>query len=173
VNDRTEFNKKCEEILNFIDIYGVIRCCQLDKFFLGSKKNIEYLLKNKRLYKSSDGVYISTSVEMCPDKAMVAALGVLSDIMDKVKTHSKAEAPAQISFLTCNGEYYEILYVAYGMESMTIAAYELHQKTEAYTDTIKRIVIVEDKSQMDKLRILGAVRFALIETDGRLSYYKI
>ena len=59
------------------------------------------------------------------------------------------------------------------MESMIIAAYELHQKTEAYTDTIKRIVIVEDKSQMDKLRILGAVRFALIETDGRLSYYKI
>ena len=176
MNERNEFIKKCEEILDFTDTYGVLKYEHLDKFFPGSKKIIDYLIKNQRLSKTADGVYISTDQDPRPDKCLIASLCVLTDVLDKVKTHARAESPAQLSFLTHSGDYYEIIYVGYGMEAMTAAAFDTRltakQRSKNYADTIKRMVIVEDKSQMERLQIPGTMRFALVQPDGSLSYYK-
>ena len=181
MNERIEFNRKSEEILDFVDIYGVMRCCQLDKFFPANRKNIDYLIKSKRLYVSSDGIYVGSIEDIRhgirPDKAMIAALRVLADVIEKVKAHSRAAPPVQISFLTHSGDYYEIIYVTYGMEAMIAAAFGIMQSASqqraGHADTTKRIIIVEDERQMRRLRMPGVVRFALVGPDERLTYYRV
>lgn len=174
--ERTEFIKMGEEILDFVDVYGMFRHEHLEKFFPESNKIVSYLLKNGRLHKSLDGIYISTAPDACPDKCLVAALGVLVDVIEKVQSHARATAPAQISFVTHSGDFYEIIYVGYGMEAMVSASYDTQlaakQRSEDYEDTAKRMVIVEDKSQMERLQLPGITRFALIQPDGSLSYFK-
>jgi len=173
MRDRTAFNEKAEEILSFFDAYGVLRCEHLEKFFPGSKRTVNYLIKKERLHKSTDGNFIGTEENPRPDKCLVAALGVLADILDKVQSHVRATAPAQISFLTHFGDYYEILYVSYGMETViTASAQHTAQNTDDHAVAIKRMVIVEDKSQMTRLQLSGIMRFALTHPDGSLSYFK-
>ena len=176
MNDRTDFNNKAEKVLDFIDTYGVVRYTHLEKCFPGSKKAISYLIKNRRLYKTADDIYISADQNLRPDKCLIAAIGVLSDVFDKVKAHARATSPAQVSFTTKNDDYYEIIYVGHGAEAMTVAFFETQftamQRSSDYADTTKRMVIVEDKSQMERLYIPETVRFALISPDGSLSYFK-
>jgi len=176
MNGRAEFNLKGEEILDFIDTYGVLKYEYIDKFFPQSNKILSYLIKNRRLHKSADGIYISADHDSQPMKSVITALGVLADIFEKVQTHTRATAPAQISFITHSGDYYEILYVGYGMEAMITASYETQlaakQRLKDYADITKRIAIIEDKNQMTRLPIPGIVRFALIQPNGNLSYFK-
>ena len=176
MSERTEFNKQGEEILDFFDNYSVLRHEHLEKFFPRSKKVISYLVKNQRLYKSSNGVYISTDQDTRPDKCLIASLGVLADIYEKVQSHVRATAPVQISFITYTNDYYEIIYVGYGMDAMVIASFETQlaarKHDNSHAETAKRIIIVEDASQMKRLRIPGTTRFALVLPDGSLTYYR-
>ena len=175
MNERSEFIKKGEEILSFVDDYNILRHEYLNMFFPGSGKIVNYLLKTGRLYRSLDGFYISTDKKTTPDKCLIAALGVLADLSGKVKTHARAAAPAQIAFTTHSGDFYEIIYVGFGMELMMAASFEMQAAIERpndYVGTIKRIIIVEDKSQMESLQIPGITRFALVSPDGSLSYFK-
>jgi len=176
IRDRTDFNRKAEDILDFMDTYGMIRYIHLDKFFPKDKKVIKYLIKHQRLFISFDGTHISIDEDLRPDKTLTAALGVLSDVLEKVKAYSKASPPAQLSFVTHSGDYYEVIYVAYGMEAMVSSTFELQQaaqrNSENYVDFTKRMVIVEDKSQMLRLKIPATVRFALVEPRGNLTYFK-
>ena len=175
--DKTnEFREKAERILDFIETYGVLKYAQLEKFFPDSRKNFDYLVKNKRLFKIEDGSYISTDLELRPDKTIIAALSVLGDVLSKVKMYSRAIPPAQVSFITYDGEYYEIIYVAHGMEAMITAAFDTQlaarKRNQTNEDNAKRMIIVEDKAQMQRLRIPGTMRFALVQPDGSLTYYK-
>jgi len=176
LNNRIDFNRKAEEILSFIDTYEVLSRKQLNKFFPSSDKIIDYLIKNKRLHKSADGIYISTNKHPRSDKALIASVNVLADLLEKVKIHSRAIAPAQVSFLTHGNDYYEIVYVGYGTESMVMALFETQLNAKRhlndYTDFTKRMVIVEDKKQMERLQIPRTKRFALVQPDGSLSYFK-
>ena len=176
MSDRADFSSKGEEILDFFDAYGVLRHEHLEKFFPDSKKIVGYLIKNKRLYKSPDGIYISSERGSRPDKCLISALGVLADVFDKVKSHTMATAPIQISFITHNGDYFEVIYVGYGMEAMVTAAFETQQNAtkqdKDYTDNTKRMVIIEDTGQMDRLQIPKTMRFALVQPNGSLTYYK-
>jgi len=176
MNDRAVFTEKAEAILDFVDVYRVLKYSHLEKFFPDDKKIVEYLVKHRRLSVSPDGVYISTDEEARTDKTLMAALSVLSDIFEKVKTHTKAVPPAQISFLTHNGDYYEIIYVGYGMEAMVRASFETRlaakMRNENHADITKRMVIVENADQMERLHIPGTTRFALVQPDGSLTYYR-
>jgi len=171
-----EFIKRGEEILDFLDVYGVLRHEYKEKFFPGSRRIITYLIKNKRLYSSTDGIYIGTDPTPRSDKRMCAALGVLAGVYDKVKCHAKTNEPALVSFVTHAGDYFEIIYVGYGMGSMVTATLEAQLAAGTQNETshnrLKRIVIIEDKGQMKGLQIPQTTRFALVSSDGSLSYFK-
>jgi hypothetical protein len=66
--ERAEFILKCEEILDFVDVYSVLRHEHLEKFFPYSEKVVKYLLKNQRLRKSIDGIHIVANQDSRPDK---------------------------------------------------------------------------------------------------------
>jgi len=171
-----DFIKRAEDILDFFAVYEVLRVEVIEKFFPQSKKIFDYLIKNRRLHKSPDETYISTDPETLPDKCLIAALSVLADVFDKVKIYSRTTAPAQISFVTYSGEYYEIIYVSYGMEAMVTATLEAQLAVRGLSDNniadIKRIVIVEDRNSMDRLSIPQTTRYALVLTNGSLAYFR-
>jgi len=171
-----EFIKRGEEILDFIDAYGALRTQRIEKFFPNSRKIVDYLIKNKRLYQSPDGIYIGTDQTIHPDKRIIAALGVLADIFHNVKNHAKVTSPAQISFITHAGDYYEIIYVGYGMEALVTATIEpglvTKNQGEINIEGVKRIIIIEDKNQMDRLLIPQTTRYALVLPDGSLTYFR-
>jgi hypothetical protein len=172
----SDFIKKGEEILDFIDAYETLRQEQLEKFFPNSGKIVGYLVKTGRLFISPDKIFLSTDEKPRPDKCLIAALGVLADLSGKVKNHARAAAPVQIAFTTHSGDFYEIIYVGLGMEAIMTASLGMQDaasgRDKDYVDTTKRIVIVEDKSQMERLLIPGIARFALVQPDGNLSYFK-
>lgn len=176
MSERMEFNKKGEEVLEFLDIYGAVRLRYMERLFPNSDKIISYLIKNQRLFIISDESYISTDPGHRPDKCLTAALGVLADVLERVQGYTKATPPAQISFVTHSGDYYEIIYVGYGMEAMVTAALETQlaakKLNQVKTDTAKRMIIVEDIHQIERLNIKGTTRFALVKPDGSLNYYK-
>jgi hypothetical protein len=167
-----EFSKQGEAILNFVDTYGVLRQEHLEKIFPGSGKIVNYLIKNRRLFRSQDGIYLSEDEKTRPDKCLIAALGVLADLSDKVQSHVRTAPPAQISFLTHSGDFYEIIYVGLGMEMITAASFEMQAAAKQKDYGAKRIVIVEAQSQMERLQIPGIARFALVQPDGSLSYFR-
>ena len=167
-----KFENRTKEILNLVDEYEVIKYDQLMKIFPGRARALEALIKKNRLYRSPGGEYICARLvgkerTRRPDKALIAALGVLGDFIStgQVYYHTKADHPAQISFVTTKGSYYEIIYVTFGHEIMANAVYK-----EKPVDEVKRIVIIEDVSQNKKLKIPGAVRFALVMPNGNIEY---
>jgi len=174
--NRPQFNETAETILGFMDAYRVLKYSQLEKFFPEAEKVVEYLIRCERLYMSANNAYISVEEEPKPDKALLAALGVLGDIFEKVQKHAKAVPPVQISFLTNSNEYYEIIYVAHGMEALVTASFEAQlaakKRDKKHLYITKRMVIVEDINQMERLNIPGTMRYALVLPDGSLSYYK-
>ena len=175
MSERIEFNEKGKDILDFLDVYGMLKCEHVERFFPRSNKVVSYLIKSQRLFESPDKIYIRSDWNARLDKCLIAALGVLADVIGKVQSHGRATAPAQISFFTYSGDYYEIVYVGYGMEAMITASFETQlamTQRNGCTDTTKRMVIVEDKSQMTRLSFPGITRFALIQPDGSLSYFK-
>jgi len=55
------------------------------------------------------------------NKGMIAALSILCAAIDGVVTHTTAEFPALISFLSKSGGVYEIMYVRHGNEAGVLA----------------------------------------------------
>jgi len=172
--------------LDFLDLYDGLKYAHLEKFFPNSRKIVNYLLKNNRVYMTQGDTFISTDPNFSRDKTLIAALNVLGDIYEKVRSHARATSPAQLSFFTHNGDYYEIIYVGYGLDAMIMASFEVQRtlveqalehgdlgiNLGRHPDAVKRMVIVEDKNQMSRLKIPNITRFALVEPDGSLTYFK-
>ena len=173
---RPEFKERAEAVLDFMDTYEVVTSNQLNKFFPGDEKAIDYLIRCGKLHISTDESQISNDSEPRLNKPLIAALGILADIFEKVQAHARAAPPVQISFLTHNNDYYEIIYVGYGLEAMVTASFEARNtakvREKGHIYPTKRMVIVEDINQMERLLIPGTVRFAHVQPDGRLVYYK-
>lgn len=80
--------------------------------------------------------------------------------------HTVGEFPAAI-LCSANGELYEIVPIPQGKETMICQLLRQPQK-----DAGKRIVVVEDTSQIELLDIPQAAGFCTIAEDGTVSYYK-
>jgi len=168
---------EAEAVLDFIESCDMVKIEQLTKLYpeYNIDKITRFLINRKRVHMSSDGEYlhgtpVGTTDEPRPNKALIATLGVLSDVMSKVKFHAKAPPPAQISFLAHSGELYEIVYVGYGLEAMVSSMYGSLQNVNP--EEVRRIVVLEDKSQIEKIkeRIPNIMRFALVKPNGGYDY---
>ena len=168
---REEFNKLGNDIMDTMDVYGVMAQTQLERMFPGSDKVLSYLTKNKRLNTSVDGLYLGQDETVVPNKARIAAINVLLDVLSKTKYHTVGTLPIQIIFTTVSGDYYEIVYVEQGKEAIVAAMFKslgIEHGTEEHT---KRIAIIEDIRQVEKVKtdIPNIVRFALAK--GNLFEY--
>jgi len=188
MDKRRGFDNLNEQILDFVtNGGGCVRRAHIERVFPFKDKegniisnhnpsrNINYLLKNRRLYQE-EGDLLSDKGGTKPQPAMYAAVCVLCGAFDNVESYSFAAYPAQINFVTKKTEMYEIIYVRYGDEAGIQASISVHEqrrpKNNFPISKAKRMVIVEDLSQIEKLQIPGTARYAMMQPNGEMDYFK-
>ena len=165
---RDDFNKKGNAIMDTMDMYGMMKRSQLEAMFPGHEKIINYLIKNKRLLPLVGGAYIGQDETAEPNKYLITTIGVLIDVISKVTYHTTGNFPVQVIFTTIGGDYYEIIYAEQGNEALIAAAFKTQGVEHGIHDTTKRLVIIEDMAQIEKVKcaIPNIVRFVLANDDG-------
>ena len=173
VDNKEQFDTQNEKILGFLLEYGsVVRRKHLERIFPYSNRNINYLMKRKRLYMLEDDL-LGDAANLKPNKEMLAALTVLCDLYDKIASYHRADYPAQINFTTLEGAFYEVVYVAVRnevdiMANLSMQAESNHEDAEA----LRRVIIIEHPDQRLRIQIDSWARFVLANEDGSLEYLK-
>ena len=165
------YQREAAEMLHNISLYPGLTENQLCRFFpekeATAKVLLAHTLKEGRVYRDENGrYYANQEVQNGADKDLSRCIWVLLDFIDQVEYHTVGEFPAAI-LCFANGDLYEIVPIPQGKETMICQLLRQPQK-----DADKRIVVVEDTSQIELLDIPQAAGFCTIAEDGTVSYYK-
>lgn len=165
------YQREAAEMLHNISLYPGLTEEQLCRFFpekeAAAKTLLAHMLKEGRVYCGKNGrYYANQEAQSDADKDLSRCVWVLLDFIDQVEYHTVAEFPAAI-LCFANGELYEIVPIPQGKETMICQLLRQPQK-----DADKRIVVVEDTSQIELLDIPQVAGFCTVAEDGTVSYYK-
>lgn len=165
------YQREAAEMLHNISLYPGLTEEQLCRFFpekeATAKTLLAHMLKEGRVYRAENcRYYANQEARNNADKDLSRCVWVLLDFIDQVEYHTVAEFPAAI-LCFANGELYEIVPIPQGKETMICQLLHKPQK-----DAGKRIVVVEDTSQIELLDIPQVAGFCTVAEDGTVSYYK-
>jgi len=167
------YAKEAAELIRSVTMYKSLLATQIYRMFPGKESSIRNLLgvltKQHRLVYNPDTEHISASEE-CEnetDNGMISAFWVLLDFYENVDFHSISEYPVKLSFFS-EDEFFEVIYATPGNEALMS-----HALSTSEDEVGKRIVIVEDTSQMAKLRFPSIACFCMITPEGVVDYYKL
>ena len=165
------YQREAAEMLHDISLYPGLTEEQLCRFFpekeATAKVLLAHMLKEGRIFCAENcRYYANQEAQNAADKDLSRCVWVLLDFMDQVEYRTVGEFPAAI-LCFANGELYEIVPIPQGKETMICQLLRRPQK-----DTGKRIVVVEDTSQIELLDIPQAAGFCTVAEDGAVSYYK-
>ena len=158
-------------MLHNISLYPGLTEGQLCRFFhekeATAKVLLVHMLKEGRVFCAENGrYYANQEAQNGADKDLSRCVWVLLDFIDQVEYHTVGKFPAAI-LCFANGELYEVVPIPQGKETMICQLLRQPQK-----DAGKRIVVVEDTSQIEMLDIPQAAGFCTVAEDGTVSYYK-
>ena len=165
------YQREATEMLHNISLYPGLTEDQLCRFFpekeAATKALLAHMLKEGRVFCTGNGrYYANKEARNGADKDLSRCVWVLLDFIDQVEYHTVGEFPAAI-LCFANGELYEIVPIPQGKEIMICQLLRQPQK-----DAGKRIVVVEDTSQIELLDIPHVAGFCTVAEDGTVSYYK-
>ena len=165
------YQREASEMLHNISLYPSLTEEQLCRFFpekeATAKTLLAHMLKEGRVYSAENGrYYANQKARSSADKDLSRCVWVLLDFINQVEYHTVGEFPAAI-LCSANGELYEIVPIPQGKEAMICQLLRQPQK-----DTGKRIVVVEDTTQIEMLDITHVAGFCTVAEDGTVSYYK-
>lgn len=165
------YQREAAEMLHNISLYPGLTENQLCRFFpekeATAKVLLAHMLKEGRVFCDRNGCYYTNQeAQNGADKDLSHCVWVLLDFIDQVEYHTVGEFPASI-LCFANGELYEIVPISQGKETMICQLLRQPQK-----DVGKRIVVVEDTSQIELLNIPQVAGFCTVAEDGTVSYYK-
>lgn len=164
------YGQEAAEILRIINLYPGLYEQQLCRFFPGKEDKVMTLLshlkKQGRLTCDDSGSLFPYGKEAAGTSThLLRSVWVLLDFIDRVEFHSASEFPVTILFFA-DGELYEIIPVAFGQEALVTHA--LLPGKEAG----RRIVLVEEPSQIQHLNFPGICGFCTADSSGQIHYYK-
>lgn len=165
------YQREATEMLHNISLYPGLTEEQHCRFFpekeATAKTLLAHMLKEGRVFRDRNGrYYANQEVQNGADKDLSRCVWVLLDFINQVEYHTVGEFPAAI-LCFANGDLYEIVPIPQGKETMICQLLRQPQK-----DAGKRIVVVDDTSQIELLDIPQAAGFCTIAEDGTVSYYK-
>lgn len=159
-------------VVSEISMYSGILEQQLLRLHPGkesqTKNLLRYLQHQGRIKKDyRDSYYPASSTLKSDREAVIRQLWVLLDFIPDVEYHSVSDYPVAITFFT-RGEEYQIIHVAEGNEAL-VNAVIAHQKNIV----AKRLVLVDDPTQIPLLIFPGIIGYCTSTTDGQVQYYKL
>lgn len=164
------YSREAFSLLRDITTYHHIRYGQLLRLYPNKKEKIDnllaYLVRQRRIFYDLERDIYHDGNDIPLDPGMLASLWILADFIDRIDFHSAADFPSKLIFVT-ESDVYETVYVAAGQEALIE-----HALSETAEESGKRIVIVEDVSQIPMLHISDAIAFCTIAPDGAIQYYK-
>jgi len=167
------YAKEAAELVRSVTMYKSLLATQIYRMFSGKEASIRNLLgvltKQQRLVYNPETERISASEECANevDNGLIAAFWVLLDFYENVDFHSVSEYPVKLSFFS-EDEFFEVIYATPGNEALISHALSTNAEEAG-----KRIVIVEDTSQMAKLHFPSIACFCMITPEGVVDYYKL
>ena len=165
------YRQEAASLLRDISTYQCIIGKQWKRLYPGKEDKIErlleYLVKQGRMfyYEYKDTYFLTCETK--PEREMLAALWVLSDFGDKCEYHSTDAYPSKIVFFA-DDETYEIVYVPIGREVLILHAIRMRNDD----DCGKKILIVEDASQIEKIDLEDTIFCTVDMETGVIQYYK-
>lgn len=166
------YEKEASQLLQIISTYKALKSKQVYAFFQDREKVIEQLLKKyikqKRIYYDDSLDLITYSANYKENKEIINSVWVLLDFIENIEFHTIADYPATICFFTKN-EVYEIVFVGYEKETIINFAF-----TKSITDfPSKKIMLVEDKSQIPRLKVDNIAGYCTVDENGKVNYYQL
>ena len=165
------YRQEAASLLRDVTTYHCAKGEQLKRLYPGQEDKIEhllgYLVKQGRIFYRTDKDTYYDHPGMETDTEMIAALWVLADFGDKYEYHSTDTYPSKVVFFA-DGETYEIVYVPWDKESLILHAMKMRNDG----DSGKKILIVEDTSQMEKIDLEDVIFCTVDMETGEIQYYK-
>lgn len=164
------YSQDAASILRDVTMYRALQEQQLLKLYPGKQAQVKnllsYLVRQGRLFLHDSGLYTAEREPAEVDHGLLAALWVLVDLIDQVDYHSTCDYPGKIIFFS-NDEVYEIVYVAYGQE--TLISHVLEEDMESPPNYI---VLVDKPEQIYGITIPNISGFCTVSPDGAVEYFK-
>ena len=164
------YSGEASELLRVVSEYKTLPAEQVLKLFPGREDKIRTLIYNlrqqRRIWASRDGRTLMAAENIEADAGTLKAFRVLLDFIDRVEYHSAGSFPVTLSFFS-DAELYEVVYVTPEQEALIC-----HSLSGQTGENGKRIVIVEDAGQIEKLNIPGTVGFCTVSDKGAIQYYQ-
>ncbi len=138
------YGREATFLLRDITLYHHLYRQQLLRMYPGKEdkivKTLSHLTHTGRIqYDHSRDLYRDHTDEPI-DRARLAALWVLTDLIDRVEYHSATDFPAQLVFLA-NGELYEVITIPSGKETLIAQALSTAKDTDSRGDTIDQTLL--------------------------------
>ena len=167
---RNDLYKEAAELLRVMAEYKVLLTEQVLRLFPGREEKVQTMLVNlhhqRRIWVSQDGRTLKAAEDAETDAGIIKAFWILLDYIDRIEYHCAGTFPILLSFFL-DAEFYEVTYIPPDQEALICRV--LPGKPE---EIGKRIVIVEDAGQIDRLNIPGAGGFCTVSDKGAIQYYK-
>jgi len=164
------YSKEAAELLRVIADYKVLLTEQIIRLFPGREEKVQIILHNlrsqRRIWVSQDGRTIKAAEDVETDAGMLKAFWILLDFIDRVEYHCVGSFPVVLSFFL-DAEFYEVVFILPDQEAL--ACHALSGKPD---EIGKRIVIVEDAGQIEKLNVPGASGYCTVTANGGIQYYQ-
>ena len=159
---KTRETRKAGELLRMLGEYKTLQMQQARRLF--SEPVISYLRKQRRIYVAPDG-RIAASEDISTNPGAQKAVWLLLDFLDRIDYHAAGVFPVTLYFFL-GEELYEAIYTPPGQE--TLICYALNGQETAS----KRIVIIENTDQIEKISFPGINGFCTVSDAGEIQYYQ-
>jgi hypothetical protein len=160
---KTRETRKAGELLRTLGEYKTLLMAQALRLF--PEPVISYLRKQQRIYVRPDQ-RIAASESVNPDPGAEKAVWLMLDFIDRVDYHAAGAFPVTLYFFL-GEELYEAIYIAPGQETLICHALAGHDDPPG-----KRIVIIENTEQIEKINFPGINGFCTVNDAGEIQYYQ-
>ena len=165
------YRQEAASLLRDVTTYRCAKGEQLKRLYPGKESKIEhllnYLVKQGRIFYRGDKDIYFDHPDTEIDSEMLAALWVLADFGDKYEYHSTDAYPSKIVFFS-EGDTYEIVFVPWDKEALILHAMRMRNDD----DCGKKILIVEDVAQIEKIDLEDAIFCTVDMETGEIQYYQ-
>jgi hypothetical protein len=159
---KTRETRKAGELLRTLGEYKTLQMSQALRLF--PEPVLSYLRKQRRIFISPDG-RSAASEDAAPDPGAQKAVWLLLDFIERVDYHAAGTFPVTLFFFL-GEELYEVIYIPPGQETLICHALA-GQECAA-----KRIVIIENTEQIEKISFPGINGFCTVSDAGEIQYYQ-
>src|SRR5699024_6683472 len=126
---------------------------------------LSYLERQGRIFQTESGGYFPAGQSAKIDRALVRAVWVLLDFIQRADYHAPADFPVKLVFFA-DGELYEVACFEDGQEALVCHALRGNKGGS------RRIVLVDSPAQVAKIDCPGICWFCPGEENGQTLYFK-